>query len=173
MLDIIVPVLGAMAMGAGLLARSMTVDRALVGLNIASLVLWASHFLLLGGYGAAASLGIGALISAASITGRIGLSRRLLVIELAMIPLTGALVGVREMVPLAGGALFSLGVAFFSGKALTLAFLAGELVWLTYSIWLGAGFAVANGLMAIFALVVRTLRRRGWDYPSQSSGGQQ
>ena len=173
MLDIISPVLGAMAIGAGLLARSMPKDRALTGLNFASLVLWASHFLLLGGYGAAASLSIGAAISAASLTGKIGLSRRLLVLELAMIPLIGALVGLREMVPLAGGALFSLGVAFFAGRTLTLAFLAGELVWLSYSISLGATFAIANGLMAILALAIRTMRRTGREHLSGPTQGNQ
>lgn len=167
--DTVAPLLGAMAICVGLLARSMPVDRALAGLNVASLVLWASHFLLLGGYGAAASLTIGAAISAAAITGRVRLSRGLLVIEVAMIPLTGTLVGLREMVPLAGGAVFSLGVAFFRGRALTLAFLAGELIWLIYSIWLGASFAIANGLMAILALVIRTVRQHGGEHPPEPS----
>lgn len=173
MLDNLAPLLGALAICLGLLARSMPMDRALAGLNIASLLLWASHFLLLGGYGAAASLTIGAAISAAAVTGRVVLSRGLLVIEVAMIPLTGVLVGLREMVPLAGGALFSFGVAFFGGKALTLAFLAGELIWLTYSIWLGASFAIANGLMAILALALRTVRQHGRDHPAQPSDGQE
>ena len=161
MLDTGVSLIGGAALVLGLMARTLPSDRWLTRINIASLLLWASYFCLLGGYGAVTSLLIGVAVALSVELRMTGLSRGFLALEFVMIPVIGALAGPREILPLIGGVTFSTGIAFLSGTRLTLAILAGEGIWLSYAIWTGATFGMLAALAAMTALLVRTLRR-GW-----------
>lgn len=159
MIDTGVTLIGGVALVLGLMARSLPNDRWLTRLNIVSLLLWATYFGLIGGYGAVTSLLIGVAV-ALSVELRItALSRGFLALEFVMIPVIGALAGPREILPLIGGVTFSTGVAFVSGTRLTLVILAGEGIWLSYAIWTGATFGMLAALAAMSALLVRSIRR--------------
>ena len=159
MFDVLYPMIGSVALILGLVARALPSDRWLTRLNIGSLLLWATYFLLIGGHGAVTSLLIGVAVAFSAEARKPRLSRGFLVLELLMIPVIGIMLGPRETLPLFGGVMFSVGVAFFSGTKLTLAFLTGELIWLCYAIWLGATFGILAAMAAITALLVRSVRR--------------
>jgi hypothetical protein len=159
MLDTGIFLIGAAALMLGLMARTLPSDRWLTRVNIVSLLLWATYFCLIGGYGAVTSLLIGVAVALSAELRMTSLSRGLLALEFVMIPVIGTLAGPREILPLIGGVTFSTGVAFLSGTRLTLVLLAGEGIWLSYAIWTGAMFGVLAALAAMSALLVRSLRR--------------
>lgn len=159
MLDAGIFLIGAAALMLGLMARTLPSDRWLTRVNIVSLLLWATYFCLIGGYGAVTSLLIGVAVALSVELRMTSLSRGLLALEFFMIPVIGALAGPREILPLIGGVTFSTGVTFLSGTRLTLVLLAGEGIWLSYAIWTEAMFGVLAALAAMSALLVRSLRR--------------
>ena len=143
-----------------IIAKIVAHDRLLRGLNIASLVVWALYYLLIGGYGAVASMVIGLAVAVTSEMRLTRLSHTLLAIEILAIPTALLLAGPLEAVPLLGGVMFSGGVALFAGSRLTLSFLAGEVIWLVYALLIGAALGALSAFVVILALLGREALRK-------------
>jgi len=137
-------------------ARIMANDKLLRGLNIASLLFWMVYYLTLGGHGAVASMALGLAVAIAAELRMPRLSYALLAVELLAIPIAAFVATPVEVVPLVGGVMFSGGVTLFTGTRLTLAFLAGEAIWLVYALIIGAALGVLSALVVIAILGVRT-----------------
>lgn len=153
------PAVGKLRHAAGqlvsLVQRALPGDLWLTRMNIASLVFWIVYYLLVDGPGAVTSLVLGLAVAVSAEMRMRRLSRACLGLELLAIPVVGVVAGPLEMVPVIGGAMFSTGVALFSGERLTMAFLAGALSWLLYTSLIGATLGVVSAVVASTALSIR------------------
>lgn len=135
--------------------RIMANDKLLRGLNIASLLFWTVYYLTLGGHGAVVSMALGLAVALSAELRLPRLSYALLAVEILAIPVAAFVATPVEVIPLVGGVMFSGGVTLFTGPRLTLAFLAGETIWLVYALLIGAALGVLSALIVIAVLGVR------------------
>lgn len=162
-MDYLVDILGALALGFGVLSYGFRQDSVLRLLNLLCCVLWMGHFALMKDHSAVMMLVIAIVMIGSSALGFFRISRCAFWVNACLVPasLMSAYLGLsswRAILPVMGGFFINGAVSFLQGHKMTFFIALGEIVWLVNGLLIGSAYASVSAVFGVLALGVRTFK---------------